>query len=102
MNENLNNCMKIVEDVLRKSEKARNDSHYLYVEVLRKIDAGQVNNNFLLTFLNAKMSKKNPVMETVTRCKRKLCEKFPELKGTEETEKARKERQINMFEYFRK
>ena len=92
---------KYVENALRNRPYTREDDNLLYVDVMRQIDPALVNVNFLMTFENAR-KKKLPAYETISRCRRKLQEKYPELEETIEVRKQREEQQMNMFEYAMK
>lgn len=90
-----------VEKALRERPDTREDDNLLYVDVLRQINPAYVNVNFLMTFENAR-EKKLPAYETISRCRRKLQEKYPELEETLEVKSQREEQQMNMFEYAMK
>lgn len=92
---------KYVENALRNRPKTREDDNLLYIDVIRQIDPALVNVNFLMTFENAR-AKKLPAYETISRCRRKLQEKYPELEETLEVKSQREEQQMNMFEYSMK
>ena len=89
---------KYVENALRNRPHTREDDNLLYVDVIRQINPALVNVNFLMTFESAR-KKKLPAYETISRCRRKLQEKYPELAETIEVRKQREEQQMNMFEY---
>ena len=68
---------KYVENALRNRPHTREDDNLLYVDVIRQINPALVNVNFLMTFESAR-KKKLPAYETISRCRRKLQEKYPE------------------------
>ncbi len=88
----------LVRSVLEKNKSTREDDHLLYKEVLRKIDPLLVNDNFEKSFTNAKKLGL-PVFESVSRARRKLQSANEDLRGSIENQKAREERQMDMFEY---
>lgn len=90
-----------VKKALEKRPETRDDDNLLYLDVIEQINPALTNVNFKLNFATAK-SQKLPAYETITRCRRKLQEQYPELAETEEARKAREEQQMNMFAYAMK
>ena len=89
---------KLVHQALLKNKSARNDDHLLYLEVIYLIDPALVNVNFKMTFQSARQLGLPP-FESVSRARRKLQEKYSELKAINEVENARKNKQIEFEEY---
>lgn len=94
----IDNVENLVKQALIKNISARDDDHLLYIEVVYIIDPGLVNVNFMMNFKNAR-SLGLPPFETVSRARRKLQEKYPELRATSKVENARKEKQMEFEEY---
>jgi hypothetical protein len=88
----------LVRSVLERNKSTREDDHLLYNEVLRKINPLLVNDNFEMSFINAKKLGL-PVFGSVSRARRKLQSANEDLRGSLENQKAREERQMDMFEY---
>ena len=90
------NIEPIVREVLIFNELARGDNFILYAEVLRhfaSIDR--------LTFEEVCLHHVQlgiPSLETITRCRRKIQEKEPDLRDPE-AEKARLEKEAEMYAY---
>lgn len=89
---------KLVHQALLKNKSARNDDHLLYIEVIYLIDPSLVNVNFKMTFQCARQLGLPP-FESVSRARRKLQEKYSELRAINEVENARKNKQIEFEEY---
>ena len=89
---------RYVERALRQRPKTRDDDNLLYLDVLTQIDPALVNVNFKSTFITARKLKL-PAYETISRCRRKLQEKYPELQETIEMQNAREKQQMDMFAY---
>lgn len=94
----IDNVEKLVKQALIKNKSARDDDHLLYIEVVYIIDPGLVNVNFMMNFKNARQLGLPP-FESVSRARRKLQEKYPELRATSKVENARKEKQMEFEEY---
>lgn len=88
----------LVRNALEKNKSTREDDNLLYIEVLYQIDPSLVNVNFKMNFMNAKQLGL-PVFGSVSRARRKLQSANEELRGCLENQKAREERQMDMFEY---
>ena len=87
----LRNLKKVVEGILRKSELAREDDCYLILEVIREMYPFEVGKTFAQVMLGAKS--KGISFESITRARRKLQKKYPELKNNEVTEIRDKEQE---------
>lgn len=86
----------MVIEILKVNKKARCDDFILYGSVLKRL--GVDLNMSLKEFLaNAKYNNM-PALETIPRCRRKLCEINPELVDTE-TDRHRKEEERKYINY---
>ena len=94
----IDNVEKLVKQALIKNKSAREDDHLLYIEVVYIIDPALVNVNFVMNFKNARQLGLPP-FESVSRARRKLQKKYPELRATSKVENARKEKQMEFEEY---
>lgn len=94
----IDNVENLVKQALIKNKSAREDDHLLYIEVVYIIDPALVNVNFVMNFKNARQLGLPP-FESVSRARRKLQEKYPELRATSKVENARKEKQMEFEEY---
>ena len=89
---------KLVESILREDEKARNSDDYLYFTVCQRRNMAALYQNFgevLLNFNRLEL----PKYASVSRARRKLQAKFPELKPTENVKDFRLEREIKFETY---
>lgn len=82
--ERLRNLEKVVEGILRKSELAREDDCYLILEVIRELYPFEVGKTFAQVMFNAKS--KGISFESITRARRQVQKKYPELKNNEVAE----------------
>lgn len=89
--ERLKNLEKVVEEILRKSELAREDDCYLILEVVRKMFPLEVGKTFAKVMFNAKS--KGISFESITRARRKVQLKYPELKNKKISEIRNNEQQ---------
>lgn len=85
-----------VKDILTESPKARADDHYLYYLVVKHYTKDE----FLFAFIHHKQLQL-PTFESVSRARRKVQEKFPELRADKETERARLQQEIDFFNYYK-
>lgn len=88
----------LVKKALERNKSAREDDNLLYIEIISQINPELVNRDFLKTFINARKLGL-PAFESVSRARRKLQAKNEELRGSSENQKAREERELEMFEY---
>ena len=86
----------VVEEILRKDKLAREDDCYLILQVISKLYPYEVGKQFATVMFNAK--NKGISFESITRCRRKLQEKNPELRD-EETAKMRNKKQKEYIKY---
>ena len=87
---------EIVEEILRNDQLAREDDCYLILQVISKIYPYEIGKRFETVMCNAK--NKGISFESITRCRRKLQERNPELRD-EETVKKRNEKQKEYIKY---
>jgi len=80
----LRNLEKIVENILRNDELARKDDCYLILEVIRSVYPFEVGKTFASVMFSAKS--KGISFESITRARRKVQKKYPELKDKETAE----------------
>lgn len=87
---------EIVEEILRNDQLAREDDCYLILQVISKIYPYEIGKRFETVMFNAK--NKGISFESITRCRRKLQERNPELRD-EETVKKRNKKQKEYIKY---
>lgn len=92
----LKNLEKVVKEILENDELARKDDCYLILEVIRRIFPFEVGKTFADVMFNAKS--KGISFESITRARRKIQRKYPELKD-EETAEIRNIEQEEYREY---
>ncbi len=107
----LKNITRIVQTILEKDKKARNDDNYLYLRVIctvavlnhtAEIYGVNVSQMTVTEFFLSAKTLKIPGFETVRRARQKVQAKFPELSGNEETTEARAECETVFREYAKK
>lgn len=96
--ERLKNIEKVVEEILKKDNLARQDDCYLILEVIRKIYPFEVGKTFAEVMFGAK--NKGISFESITRARRKLQNRYPELKDNKIAE-IRQGEQKEYIEYSR-
>lgn len=94
--EKLKSIEKIVEEILRADELARRDDNFLILQVVRRMYPFEVGKTFAAVMFNAK--NKGISFESITRARRKLQNKYPELRD-EEVSEIRDEEQKEYIEY---
>jgi len=94
----LKNLEKVVKQILENDELARKDDCYLILEVIRKMYPFEVGKTFAQVMFHAK--DKGISFESITRARRKVQKKFPELKDNEVAE-IREAEQEEYREYAR-
>ena len=87
----LRNLEKVVEGILRKSELAREDDCYLILEVIREMFPYEVGKTFAQVMFSAKS--KGISFESITRARRQVQKKYPELKNDKVAEIRNKEQE---------
>ena len=87
---------KIVEEVLREDIQARKDDNCLIFKVVQIISPDLAGSTFANVMFNAKS--KGISFESITRARRKVQQRYPELVDCE-TESARQVEQIEYMEY---
>ena len=80
----LKNLEKVVQEILEKDILTRKDDCYLILEVVRKLYPFEVGKTFADVMFNAK--RKGISFESITRARRKVQRKYPELKDEETSE----------------
>lgn len=80
----LQSLKKVVEEILEKDKLARKDDCYLILEVIRKLYPFEVGKTFANVMFNAKS--KGISFESITRVRRKIQKRYPELKDKETAE----------------
>lgn len=94
--EKLKKLEKTIEEILREDELARRDDCYLILETIRKIYPYEVGKKFEEVMFGAK--NKGISFESITRARRKIQKKYPELKNQEMAE-IRNEEQREYIEF---
>jgi len=92
---NLKKLEKVVEEVLRKDDLAKKDDCYLILQVISKLYPYEVGKQFKTVMFNAKNN--GISFESITRCRRKLQERNPELRN----ENIRRKRIISEKKYIK-
>lgn len=87
---------KIVEEVLREDTQARKDDNYLIFKVVQITNPELAGSTFANVMFSAKS--KGISFESITRARRKVQQRYPELVDCE-TESARQVEQIEYMEY---
>lgn len=96
--EKLKNLEKVVKEILEKDELARTDDCYLILEVIRILYPDEVGKTFTQVMFGAK--NKGISFESITRARRKVQSKYPELKD-EKTSEIRNGEQKEYIEFSR-
>lgn len=84
-----------MEEILRKDKLSREDDCYLILQVVSKLYPYEIGKRFATVMFKAK--NKGISFESITRCRRKLQEKYPELREKEITQK----RNLKQKEYIK-
>ena len=87
----------MVKEVLIKSVKARNSDAYLYCKIIEKISKGASERPFKEVIADVDL----PKYDTVTRIRRKLQEKNPNLQGSDRVRDYRTENEEAFRKYAR-
>ena len=90
---------EIVEQILRQDEYARNNDVYLILKYISKVYPYEISKRFEEAMNN--VSKKGLSFESITRARRKLQNKYPELKN-KKVANYRNQRQKEFIAYSRK
>lgn len=94
----LKKLTEVVEEILRTDELARKDDCYLILEVIRRIYPFEIGKTFANVMLGAQ--EKGISFEGITRARRKVQQKYPELKDRK-TEEIRKKEEEEYREFSR-
>ena len=97
----IENVEKLVKQALERNKETRENDHKLYIEVAYIINPALANVNFKMNFEHAK-EVGLPPFESVSRARRKIQEKYPELRANIEVKNARVEKQIEFEDYAKK
>lgn len=95
----LNNLLKldkVVEEVLREDKLARRDDCYLILRVIQKMNPKLATETFFNVMINARFYRIS--FESITRCRRRLQKKYPELADSK-IESARQAEQLEYMQY---
>ena len=95
----LKDLHKLVEEILRVDDNAKVDDCYLYAILVSKLNPTACNYSFVYVMTHSKEFGL-PILDSVTRCRRKVLNEFPELKIKEVQEKRAENENIHR-EYFR-
>ena len=87
---------KVVEEVLREYPQTRKDDNYLIFKVVQRTNPELAGSTFANVMFSAKSE--GISFESITRARRKVQRKYPELEDCE-TESARQAEQIEYMEY---
>lgn len=87
---------KVVEEILREDKLAREDDCYLILKVVQRTHPNLAGTTFANVMFNAKS--KGISFESITRARRKVQQKYPEL-ADKETELIRQAEQIEYMDY---
>ena len=85
-----------VKAILTQSKTARADDHYLYYLAV----GHYTDNEFVFAFIHHKQLHL-PTFESVSRARRKVQEKHPELRADRGTEQARLNKEIDFYNYYK-
>lgn len=92
---NVYNTAKLVKSILKRNPAARNSDYILWLEVLREYTAFHGCSALLRSWTVEEFLSHGhtlvPCFESVSRARRKIQAKYPELKGTREVQEARTE-----------
>ena len=89
---------KIVEDILIRDKKARNSDYYLWAQVCRVKNGKRLNDPFICV-IEAYSEYDLPRFESVSRARRKIQEKYTELKGCESVQRERAQKEQEYHQY---
>ena len=90
---------EVVEQILRKDEYARNNDVYLILRYISKVYPYEIGKKFEEAMTN--VSKKGLSFESITRARRKIQNKYPELRN-EKISNFRYEKKKDYIDYSRK
>ena len=95
----INNLENYVLEILKNDELSRRDDCYLILKVIERLHPYDTGETFKDVMFNAK--NKGISFESITRCRRKLQKKYPELKD-EKISKLRNKKQKEYIDYSKK
>ena len=95
--DNLYSLQDIVQEVLEEDKHARESDHYLYLQVLGKVLKGSQNRTIEEILTNPNL----PKFESVSRARRKIQQKCPNLRASKQVEEEREHNEEAFREYAR-
>lgn len=95
----LKDLHKLVEKILRENKEARTDDCYLYARLVAILNPETYYHSFHYVMTHSQQFGL-PILDSVTRCRRKVLKEFPELR-IDEVQERREENEIVHREYFR-
>lgn len=98
--EDLKRLDRIVENILTEDEEARNNMFYLYYAVCKERNPSIINAKFSTVLKNPTEYGLKP-FESVARCRRKIVERNPKLKGNDDVEGGRWSSKKDYEEYVK-
>lgn len=90
---------ELVEKVLREYPDSRNDNFILIYRVYREINEDLVLRELFFQVMLYHKEYELPSFESITRARRKLQNKYPELKPTKEVQELRDKEEMTFFDY---
>ena len=107
----IKNTAKIVKKILQEQPETRGDDYLLWLKVIEEETSGDVLGIANLApisrtltveeFLQTAKKRGVPCFETVSRARRKLQAKYPELRATKPVQEARAEKEVEYIEFAR-
>ena len=95
----LKDLTKKVEEIMRIDRQSRVDDCYLYAILVSKLNPSACNYSFVYVMTHSREFGL-PILDSVTRCRRKVLKEFPELRIKEVQEKRAENENVHR-EYFR-
>ena len=95
----IKNTAKIVKKILQEQPETRGNDYLLWLEVIK--GEGNYSQMTVSDFLEWAKVMKIPCFETVSRARRKLQAKYPELRATKPVQEARAEKEVEYIEFAR-
>ena len=100
----LKNLSKIVIETLKQFDFTRGDDDLLYLNVLIKFDAKIPTENLIVDmrladFFTYRKRYGFPSFESVSRCRRKVQEEFPDLRPPKKVQEARRVQEEKFYDY---
>lgn len=97
----------LVKKLLQEKEELRGDDDLLYLTVIRIVHpywnngriTTDIENATIGEFFTSRKSAKLPTFESVTRCRRKVQEEFPDLRPPKKVQEARRVQEEKFYDY---